>query len=94
VSRLTGDAEILGASTVNSNATQNWVLWTKEYAKQLANNREKNAEQATEMHALKLQMQELTAMLAGQNQQGAPQLSGSRATHPRDPGGGVAPQGK
>jgi hypothetical protein len=93
VLHITGDGETVGASTVNSEAEKNRVLRTKEYAKQLADSRERNAEQAAEINALKQQMQQLTAMLAGNNKQGAPHLSGSGATHPQDPGGGVAPQG-
>jgi hypothetical protein len=94
VSRLTGDAATSGASTVNSENTQNRVLRTKEYAKQLADSKEENAAQASEIAALKAQMQALTEKLAGISpQQGAPHLSGSGATRPHDPGSGVAPQG-
>ena len=92
-SALTGDAGTAGASTVNSEATQNRVLKTKEYTKQLADSRVQNAEQAAEINELKLQMQKLTQMLAGINQQGSPHLSGSGAARPQDEGGGVAPQG-
>jgi hypothetical protein len=49
-------------------------MHTKEYAKQLADSKEKNAEQAAEINALKQQMQQLTTMLAEQNVQGAPTL--------------------
>jgi len=90
---LTGDAEMTGASTVNSEATQNRVLKTREYAKQLADSKVRNAEQAAEINELKLQMQKLTEMLAGINQPGAPHLSGSGAARPQDEGGGAAPQG-
>jgi hypothetical protein len=94
VSHLTGDAATTGASTINSEATQNRVLRTKEYAKQLADSKEKNAEQAAQINELKTQMLRLTEMLAGiSSQQGAPPLSGSGATRPHDPGSGVAPQG-
>jgi hypothetical protein len=94
VSNLTGDAATTGDSTVNSEATQNRVLRTKEYAKQLADSREKNAAQAAQINELKEQMKRLTEMLAGTAaQQGAPHLSGSRATRPHDPWSGVALQG-
>ena len=93
VSNLTGDAGTTGASTVNSEATPNRVLHTKEYAKQLADSRERNAAQAAEINALKAQMQRLTEMIAGSSQQGPPHLSGSGDTRPQDPGSGVAPQG-
>lgn len=93
VSRLTGDAKTIGASTINSEATQNWVLCTKEYAKQLADTHKKNAKQAAEIHTLKLQIHQLTEMLAGQNQQGGPHLRGSGAGHSQDVGSGVALQG-
>jgi hypothetical protein len=93
VSNLTGDEDTMGASTVNSEATPNRVMKTKEYAKQLADSREKNAQQAAEISELKQQMQRLTEMLAGISQQGAPHLSGSGAARPQDPGSGVAPQG-
>ena len=45
-SALTGDAETVGASTVNSEATPNRVLKTKENTKQLADSRVHNAKQA------------------------------------------------
>jgi hypothetical protein len=90
---LTGDADTVGASMVNSEATQNRILPTKEYAKQLADSKAQNAEQAAEINELKQQMQQLTRMLAGINQQVPPHLSGSRAARPQDEGGGVAPQG-
>jgi hypothetical protein len=93
VSRLTGDGDTVGASTVNTDATPHRILKTKEYAKQLADSREQNAQQAAEITELKSQMQRLTQMLAGLSQQGAPHLSGSGATRPHDPGSGVAPQG-
>jgi hypothetical protein len=94
VSNLTGDGETVGASTVNSEATQNRVLRTREFAKQLADSREKNAEQAAEISSLRAQMQQLTQLIAGlSSQQGSPHLSGSGATRPSDEGGGVAPQG-
>jgi len=94
VSHLTGDAATTGASTINSENTQNRVLRTKEYAKQLADSKVKNAEQAAEINELKAQMQRLTEMLAGISpQQGAPHLSGSGVTRPQDLGSGVAPQG-
>jgi len=93
VSNLTGDASTAGASTINSEATPNRVLRTKEYAKQLAESRERNAQQEREISDLKLQMQKLTDMLAGISQREAPHLSGSGAAHPRDPGSGAAPQG-
>jgi hypothetical protein len=94
VSHLTGDAATTGASTVNSEATQNRVLRTREYAKQLADSKETNAAQAAEIMELKTQMQKLTEMLAGiSSQQGAPHLSGSGVTRPQDPGSGVTPQG-
>jgi hypothetical protein len=94
VSHLTGDAATSGASTVNSEATQNRVLRTKEYAKQLADSKVLNAEQAAEISDLKAQMQRLTAMLAGISpQQGAPPLSGSGVTPPQEPGRGVNPPG-
>ena len=64
VSHLTGDAATIGASTINSEATQNRVLRTREYTKQLADSKEKNAEQASEISELKAQMQCLTDMLA------------------------------
>jgi hypothetical protein len=74
--------------------TQNRVLRTREYAKQLADSKAKNAEQATEISELKAQMQRLTDMLAGISpRQGAPHLSGSRVTRPQDPGSSVTPQG-
>jgi hypothetical protein len=94
VSHLTGDVATAGASTVNSEATQNRVLRTKEYAKQLADAKVINVEQAAEISELKAQMQRLTEMLAGISpQQGAPHLSGSGVTRPQDPGSGVTPQG-
>jgi hypothetical protein len=94
VSHLTGDVATTGASTINSEATQNRVLRTREYAKQLDDSKEKNAEQAAEISKLKAQMQPLTDMLAGISpQQGAPHLSGSGVTGPQDPGSGVTPQG-
>jgi hypothetical protein len=92
-SALTGDADTVGASTVNSEGTQNRVLKSKEYAKQLADSKVRNAEQAAEIHELKAQMQKLTQMLAAINQPGAPHLSGSGAARPQDEGGGAAPQG-
>jgi hypothetical protein len=92
-SALTGDGDTVGASTVNSEATQNRVLRTKEYAKQLAASKAQNAEQAAEINELKQQMQQLTQMLAGINQQVPPRLSGSGAARPQDEGGGAAPQG-
>jgi hypothetical protein len=92
-SALTGDAETVGASTVNSEATTNRVLKTKEYMKQLADSRVRNAEQAAELNELKAQMQNLTQMLAGINQPGSPHLSGSGAARPQDEGSGAAPQG-
>ena len=92
-SALTGDDETVGASTVNSEATQNRVLKTKEYAKQLADSKVRNVEQAAEITVLKTQMQKLTQMLAGINQPGSPHLSGSRPARPQDEGGGAAPQG-
>lgn len=49
---------------VNSKATANWILKMQEYAKQLADSREKNAEQA--------KIKCLTEMLAGISQQSAP----------------------
>jgi hypothetical protein len=70
VSYLTGDAETTGASTVNSEATQNRILRTREYAKQLAASHERNAVQAAEINELKAQMQRLTDMIAGSFQQG------------------------
>lgn len=94
VSHLTGDAATTGASTVNSETTQNRVLRTKEYAKQLAESKEQNAEQASQIKELRAQMQRLTDLLAGISpRQGTPPLSGSGATQPQDPGSGVAPQG-
>jgi hypothetical protein len=93
VSNLTGDGDTIGASTVNTDATPHRLLRTKEYVKQLADSRERNAQQAAEISDLKKQMQQLTQMLAGISQQGAPHLSGSGATRPQDPGSGVAPQG-
>jgi hypothetical protein len=92
-SALTGDGETVGASTINSEATENRVLKAKEYAKQLAESRAHNAEQAAQINELKLQMQRLTQMLAGINQPVPPHLSGSGAARPQDEGGGVAPQG-
>jgi aerobic-type carbon monoxide dehydrogenase small subunit (CoxS/CutS family) len=92
-SALTGDGETVGASTVNSEATPNRILKTKEYAKQLADSRVQNAEQAAEINDLKAQMQKLTQMLAGINQPGSPHLSGSGAARPQDEGSGAAPQG-
>ena len=83
----------MGASTVNSKGTQNRVLKSKEYAKQLADSNVHNAEQAAEINELKTQMQKLTQMLAAINQPGAPHLSGSGAARPQDEGGGAAPQG-
>jgi hypothetical protein len=93
VSNLTGDGEASGTSTVNTDATPHRLLRTKEYVKQLADSRERNAQQAAEITDLRKQMQQLTQMLAGISQQGAPHLSGSGATRPHDPGSGVAPQG-
>jgi hypothetical protein len=93
-SALTGNGDTTGASTVNSEGTQNRVLKAKEYAKQLADTKVKNAEQAAEISDLKLQMQKLTQMLASINQPGSPHLSGSGAARPQDEGGGAAPQGK
>ena len=74
VSNLMGDASTAGASTINSEATPNRVLRTKEYAKQLAESRERNAQQEREISDLKLQMQKLTDMLAGISQREAPTL--------------------
>jgi hypothetical protein len=82
VLHLTSDADTLGMSTVNLEAMQNRMMHTNEYAKQLANSRERNAEQAAEINTPKQQMHQLTAMMADQNKQGDPHLSGSRATHP------------
>jgi hypothetical protein len=92
-SALTGDIDTVGASTVNSEATHNRVLKTKEYAKQLADSKLRNTEQEAEINKLKTQMLELTQLLAGINQQVPPRLSGSGAAHPQDEGGGAAPQG-
>ena len=92
-SALTGDADTVGASTVNSEATQNRVLRAKEYAKQLADSKAQNADQAAEINKLKMQMQQLTQMLAGINQLVPPHLSGSGAARPPDEGGGATPQG-
>jgi hypothetical protein len=93
VSNLTGDATS-GASTINSEATPNRVLRTKEYAKQLEQSRERNAQQEKEISDFKLQMQKLTDMLVNITQQGAPHLSGSGAARPHDPGSGAALQGE
>ena len=90
---MTGDAGTVGASTVNSEATPNRILKTREYVKQLADSRVCNVEQAARINKLKAQMQRLTQMLAGINQPGSPHLSGSRAACPQDEGGGAAPQG-
>ena len=92
-SNLTGDGDMSGALTMNLEATANRDLRTREYAKQLADLHEKNAEQATEINALKAQTQQLTEMIAGLSQQGTPHLSGSGATRPQDLSSGVAPQG-
>ena len=81
-SALTGDANTVGASTVNSEATHNRILRTKEYAKQFADSNVWNAEQAAEIHELKAQMQKLTQILADIHQPGSPHLSGSRAACP------------
>jgi len=70
------------------------VLKAKEYAKQLADSKACNAEQAAEINKLKTQMQQLTQMLAGINQLVPPPLSGSGAACPQDEGGGAALQGE
>ncbi len=44
VSHLTGNADTLGSSTANSEATQNRVLHTQEYAKQSSDLSQKKAE--------------------------------------------------
>ena len=92
-SALTGDGDTTGASTVHSEATQNRVLKAKDYAIQLADSKARNAEQAAEINELKIQMQQLTKMLAGINQLVPPHLSGSGSAPAQDEGGGAAPQG-
>ncbi|KAL3780888.1 hypothetical protein HJC23_009934 [Cyclotella cryptica] len=89
-SALTGDGDTTGASTVNSEATANRVLKAKDYALQLADSKARNAEQAAEINALKIQMQQLTKMLAGINQLVPPHLSGSGAAPAQDEGGAQA----
>ena len=78
---------------MNTEATQNRVLRTKDYAKQLADSKARNVEQAAQINELRQQMQQLTQMLAGINQQVPPHLSGSGAARPQDEGSGAAPQG-
>jgi hypothetical protein len=93
VSNLTGDADTRCDSTVDLEVMANRALCTGKYTKQLADSCEKNAEQVTHINELKAQMQRLTEFLAGNSQQGVLHLTGSGATYPQDPGGGVALQG-
>jgi len=96
VSPHTGDGNTSCNSTVNSTNTANRILKTKDFALQLADSRAKQAEQVTLIAKLQQQMEDLKKLqhiAEPETQQGAPHLSGSRASPPIDPGGGEALQG-
>ncbi len=96
VSPHTVDGDDSCNSTMNSSNTANKILKTKEFALQLADSREKQAEQVALIAQLQQQMEELKRLhniAEPATQQGAPHLSGSGASPPSDPGGGEALQG-
>ncbi len=83
VSAHTGDSRFSTSSTVNSNNSINQVLKTKDMALQLATSRARQAEQDQLIASLKQQMEQLQRTnkdADSQIQQGAPHLSGSRAS--------------
>jgi hypothetical protein len=78
VSKLTGDGESCCGSTINTDETAHRMLRTRDCARQLAETKEQNAEQAAQLRDLREQMQRLTEPLSGSSsQQGALHLSGS-----------------